>query len=121
MVKFSSSLLYLTLSAASARAGTILWTGIFNATQTVADFDVWSWSNEIEYWQWYNHGSEPTADYLALSPDYMNPADTSDAQGIKITIDGTSFWDGQTMERSEIIPQTSENLGEGHLFVFPSL
>lgn len=45
-----------------------------------------SWSSEIGDWQWYIHGSEPTADYLALSSSYKNPADTTDAQGIKITI-----------------------------------
>ncbi|KAF8577697.1 carbohydrate-binding module family 1 protein [Ramaria rubella] len=109
------------LYAASARAGTILWSGFFNASSKVSDFDAWSFSNEIGNWQWYIHGSEPTADYLALSPSYKNPADTTDVQGIKITIDGTSFWEGQTMERTEIIPQTSANLGTGHVYYHFSL
>ncbi|KAH8114536.1 hypothetical protein DFH11DRAFT_1595058 [Phellopilus nigrolimitatus] len=111
----------LSLFITFARAGTVIWSGIFNSSATVADFDDWSWSNEIQPWQWYIHGSSPTANYLDLSPSFKNPADTSDAQGIKITIDGTSFWEGQTMERTEIIPQTSANLGTGHLYYHFSL
>ncbi|KAL5482714.1 hypothetical protein ACEPAI_9308 [Sanghuangporus weigelae] len=108
------------LFAATARAS-IVWRGIFNSSSTVADFDKWSWSNQIQPWQWYIHGSGATSTYLGLSPSFKNPADTSDAQGIRITIDGTAFWNGQTMERSEIIPQTSANLGTGHLFYHFSL
>jgi len=120
-MKLGSTFVSLALCAASARAGTILWSGIFNSTATVAMFDEWSFSNEIAPWQWYIHGPGATSEYLALSSSYKNPADTSDAQGIKITIDGTSFWNGQTMERSEIIPQTSANLGTGHLYYHFSL
>ncbi|RHZ63546.1 hypothetical protein CDV55_103486 [Aspergillus turcosus] len=106
---------------ASSLAGTVLWSGIFNSSATVEDFDDWSWSNQIEPWQWYIHGSGKTTEYLGLSPDYKNPADTSDAQGLRITIDGTSFWNGQTMERSELIPQTTADLGSGHLYYHFSL
>lgn len=35
--------------------------------------------------------------------------------------DGTSFWNGQNMERSELIPQTTANLGSGHLYYHFSL
>ncbi|EIN05271.1 hypothetical protein PUNSTDRAFT_75168 [Punctularia strigosozonata HHB-11173 SS5] len=105
----------------SAHAGTVLWNGFFNSSFTVADFDKWSFSNEIQPWQWYIHGPGATSEYLAVSADYKNPADTSEAQGIKTTIDGTSFWNGQTMERTEIIPQTSANLGTGHLYYHFSL
>ncbi|KAF7133804.1 hypothetical protein CNMCM5793_005216 [Aspergillus hiratsukae] len=105
----------------SSLAGTVLWSGIFNSSATVEDFDEWSWSNQIEPWQWYIHGSGKTTEYLGLSPDYKNPADTSDAQGLRITIDGTSFWNGQTMERSELIPQTTADLGSGHLYYHFSL
>ncbi|EJC98099.1 uncharacterized protein FOMMEDRAFT_97385 [Fomitiporia mediterranea MF3/22] len=111
----------LLLGAASVRAGNVIWSGIFNSSATVANFDKWSWSNQIQPWQWYIHGSGATTEYLELSPSFKNPADTSDAQGIKITIDGTAFWNGQTMERSEIIPQTSTNLGTGHLYYHFSL
>ncbi|KZS92183.1 hypothetical protein SISNIDRAFT_413319 [Sistotremastrum niveocremeum HHB9708] len=116
-----SSLAFLSLLAASARAGTVIWNGFFNSSFVVADFDKWSFSNEIQPWQWYIHGPGATSEYLAVDPSYKNPADTTDAQGIKITIDGTSFWNGQTMERSEIIPQTSANLGTGHLYYHFSL
>ena len=58
----------------------------------------------------YIHGPGATSDYLALGSDFANPAG-KDATGVKVTIDGTSNWNGQTMERTELIPQTSENLG----------
>ncbi|PKX95176.1 glycoside hydrolase family 131 protein [Aspergillus novofumigatus IBT 16806] len=106
---------------ASSLAGSVLWSGIFDSSATVADFDKWSWSNQIGAWQWYIHGSGKTSEYLGLSPDFKNPADTSDAQGVRITIDGTSFWNGQNMERSELIPQTTANLGSGHLYYHFSL
>lgn len=96
-----------------------------------------SWSNQVGAWQWYIHGNASTDNYLGLSPDHKNPADTSDAQGVRITIvgyipssremeadnsqDGTSFWNGQDMERSELIPQTKADLGSGHLFYHFSL
>jgi len=116
-----SSLALVSLLSASANAGSVIWSGLFNSTFTDATFDQWSWSNEIQPWQWYIHGSAATSKYLDVSPSYKNPADTSEAQGIKITIDGTSFWNGQTMERSEILPQTSANLGTGHLYYHFSL
>jgi len=115
------SILTLALLSASAKAGSILWSGIFNSSQTVAYFDDWSWSNQIAPWQWYIHGSGATSEYLGLSPSFKNPADTSDAQGLRTTIDGTAFWNGQTMERTEVIPQTSTNLGTGHLYYHFSL
>ncbi|KUM57247.1 hypothetical protein ACN42_g9941 [Penicillium freii] len=104
-----------------AEAGEVLWSGRFNASATVADINKWSWSNQVGAWQWYIHGNASTDKYLGLSPDHKNPADTSDAQGIRITIDGTSFWHGQDMERSELIPQTKADLGSGHLFYHFSL
>ncbi|EJD50228.1 hypothetical protein AURDEDRAFT_182619 [Auricularia subglabra TFB-10046 SS5] len=106
---------------ALARAGTVLWNGFFNSSFTAATFDQWSWSNQIEPWQWYIHGSQATSRYLDVQTSYKNPADTSEAKGVKTTIDGTAFWNGQTMERTEIIPQTKANLGSGHLFYHFSL
>ncbi|KAF8510881.1 hypothetical protein BU17DRAFT_77622 [Hysterangium stoloniferum] len=111
----------LCLCTASATAGTVLWDGFFNASSKISDFDAWSFSNKTGKWQWYIHGSEPTATYLNLSFCYKNPADTTSAQGIRTTIDGTSFWHNQTMQRTEIIPQTSVNLGTGHLYYHFSL
>ncbi|PWY77406.1 hypothetical protein BO70DRAFT_363336 [Aspergillus heteromorphus CBS 117.55] len=116
-MKSSLSLLAL---PASALAGTVRWSGIFNSSATVAELDEWSWSNQIEPWQWYIHGTANTSEYLGLSSSFKNPA-ASDAQGLRTTIDGTSFWEGQTMERTELIPQTTADLGSGHLYYHFSL
>ncbi|KAH7928411.1 carbohydrate-binding module family 1 protein [Leucogyrophana mollusca] len=96
-------------------AGTNVWSGSFNAYSTVADFDNWSWSNEVGEYQWYIHGSQPTSHYLALDPSYKNPADSSETHGLKLTIDSTATWNSN-MERTELIPQTTQNLGTGELF-----
>lgn len=53
------------------------------------------------------HGSQPVANYVNLSPSYKNPADSGSTQGAKITLDSTAYWNGQTMRRTELIPQTS--------------
>ncbi|PWY81321.1 hypothetical protein BO83DRAFT_434683 [Aspergillus eucalypticola CBS 122712] len=110
---------------ASTLAGSVLWSGVFNSSYTVADFDEWSWSNEIAPWQWYIHGDGETSEYLALSSDYKNPA-ASDAQGLRTRLDNTSFWEGQSMQRTELIPQMSpsssaSDLGSGHLYYHFSL
>ncbi|KAF5314407.1 hypothetical protein D9619_011819 [Psilocybe cf. subviscida] len=105
----------------SASAGTVVWNGFFNSSFTSATFDKWSWSNQIQPWQWYIHGSGSTSTYLGVSSSFKNPADTTDAQGLRTTIDGTAFWNGQTMERTEILPQTSTNIGTGHLYYHFSL
>jgi hypothetical protein len=55
---------------------------------TSTDRQKGSWSNQVGDWQWYIHGSASTETYLGLSPDNKNPADTSDEQGIRITIVG---------------------------------
>lgn len=92
-------------------------------TGTMTDPFIGSWSSEVGEYQWvsltvspqsyhftnyfcpkYIHGSQPTSHYLALSPSYKNPADTSETNGIKMTIDSTATWSGQTMERSEVDP-----------------
>ncbi|KAI0036450.1 hypothetical protein K488DRAFT_14634, partial [Vararia minispora EC-137] len=99
----------------SALAGTTVWDGSFTNYATVAAFDQWSWANEVGNYQWYIHGSGLTSEYLALDPSYKNPA-SSETHGLRVTIDGTSHWNGQTMERTEIIPQTKQNLGVGNLF-----
>jgi len=105
----------LLLLSTRARGGTTIWDGTFNNYATVADFDNWSWSNEVGTYQWYIHGTEPTSHYLALDPSYKNPADTQEIHGLKVTIDSTATWNSQ-MERAELIPQTTQNLGQGNLF-----
>jgi len=103
------------LYALSCKAGTTIWSGSFNAYPTVSAFDLWSWSNEVGEYQWYIHGLGNTSEYLALDPSYKNPADTSETNGLQITIDTTSTWNSQ-FERTELIPQTTQNLGVGELF-----
>jgi hypothetical protein len=51
--------------------------------------------------------------YVNLSPDFANPADSASSRGAKITIDSTSKWNGQTMLRTELIPQTSAAINKG--------
>ncbi|KAI0775527.1 hypothetical protein BD413DRAFT_277411 [Trametes elegans] len=99
----------------AARAGTKVWDGSFNAFETVSDFDKWSWADQVGTYQWYIHGSQPTSHYLALDPAFKNPADTAETHGLRVTIDSTATWNSN-MERAELIPQTSENLGQGNLF-----
>ncbi|KAL2814373.1 hypothetical protein BDW59DRAFT_177948 [Aspergillus cavernicola] len=96
-------------------AGTVLWSGLFNEDFTVADFDTWSWSNQIPPYQWYIHGTAPTASYLAVSADSKNPNSTlaGDAQGLRLTLDNTSSWNGQTMMRTELIPQIEGDVDLG--------
>ncbi|EGN98240.1 carbohydrate-binding module family 1 protein [Serpula lacrymans var. lacrymans S7.3] len=110
-----TAILLSTLLYRSAHAGTTIWSGSFNAYPNVSVFDEWSWSNEVGEYQWYIHGSQPTSHYLALDPSYKNPADTTEANGLKLTIDSTATWNSD-MERTELIPQTTANLGTGELY-----
>ncbi|OCB88929.1 hypothetical protein A7U60_g3884 [Sanghuangporus baumii] len=99
----------------SVHAGTVVWSGSFDAYSSASDFDNWSWSNQVGEYQWYIHGSGATSDYLALDPSYKNPADTDETQGLRVTIDSSAIWNSDGMERTELIPQTSANLGTGNL------
>lgn len=63
----------------------------------------------------YIHGSGATSKYMALDSSYKNPAQTNEKHGLKMTIDTTATWNSQ-MERAELIPQTTANLGTGTLF-----
>ncbi|KAJ7688803.1 hypothetical protein B0H14DRAFT_3906788 [Mycena olivaceomarginata] len=87
--------------------------------KAASTFDLWSFANQVGAYQWYIHGTQNTSHYLALSPSFKNPADTSETNGLKLTIDTTSTWNSQ-FERSELIPQTAPNsgnvLGTGNLF-----
>jgi Glycoside hydrolase 131 catalytic N-terminal domain len=56
-----------------------------------------------------------TSRYLNVDPSYKNPAQTNEQRGLKLTIDTTATWNSQ-MERAELIPQTTANLGTGNLF-----
>lgn len=109
------SIVTLSVLARLVYAGTTIWSGSFNYYSNVSVFDNWSWSNEVGEYQWYIHGNQSTPHYLGLSPSYKNPADTTETQGLKVTIDSTATWNSQ-MERTELIPQTTQNLGTGELF-----
>lgn len=94
----------------------VIWDGRFNDLSSSADLDKWSWSNQVGAYQWYIKGSSPTSSYINLSEDFKNPADTSSKKGAKFTLDGTAFWNGQTMRRTELIPQTTAGINKGKVF-----
>ncbi|KAL4958344.1 hypothetical protein BDW69DRAFT_179748 [Aspergillus filifer] len=101
--------------SAAVSAGDIVWSGFFNESYTVEDLDKWSWSSQIPPYQWYIHGSGETSSYLALSDTFKNPKSTAheeDIQGLRTIIDNTSSWNGQTMMRTELIPQVDTSSGE---------
>ncbi|KAF2624063.1 glycoside hydrolase family 131 protein [Macroventuria anomochaeta] len=102
------------ISAVSA--GTILWDGRFNDMTSSADLEKWSFSNPVGAYQYYIHGSGAVADYVNLDSTYKNPADTGSKQGVKITIDETAKWNGQTMLRTELIPQTTAAINKGKVY-----
>jgi hypothetical protein len=105
----------------SVSAGTILWDGRFNDLSSSSDLNNWSWSNEVGPYQYYIHGSSPVTAYVNLSPSYKNPADGGSKQGAKITLDSTAYWNGQTMRRTELIPQTTAAINKGKVFYHFSL
>lgn len=104
------------LALASAASASLLWDGRANDYASSAFLDKWSWSSQTGPYQWYIHGSGATNTYVNLSPDSKNPADTGSAQGIQISDDKTSVWNGQSMLRTELIPQTSATINKGKVF-----
>jgi hypothetical protein len=112
-----STLAFIAALLSPALAGTVVWDGRFNDVSSNADIDKWSWSNQVGPYQYYIHGSGAIDKYVNLSPSYKNPADTSSKQGVKMTIDSTSFWNGQTMRRTELIPQSTQaKIATGKVF-----
>ncbi|VUC24278.1 unnamed protein product [Clonostachys rosea] len=105
------------LSALAALVGfsnaALLWDGRFNDLSTATDLDKWSWANQVGPYQWYIHGTGATTEYVELSSSNKNPADTVSTKGAKISLTSTSFWNGQNMRRTEIIPQTKAEIGKG--------
>ncbi|USP75764.1 hypothetical protein yc1106_03038 [Curvularia clavata] len=108
-----ASLMSALLSAASAE---ILWDGRFNDMTSSADLSKWSFANPVGSYQYYIHGSGPVTDYVNLDASFKNPADKASKQGAKITIDETAKWNGQTMLRTELIPQTNAAINKGKLY-----
>jgi len=126
---FSVALAALVGSASSA----ILWDGRFNTFSSSTDLNNWSWSNQVGPYQYYivrklpmlalllhtdqvQHGPSAVTSYINLSPSYKNPADSGSTQGAKFTLDSTSFWNGQTMRRTELIPQTTAAIASGKVW-----
>lgn len=93
--------------AGMVAAGTTVWSGSFD-DMTVASLEDWSWSNQVGEYQWYIFGTGNTSDYVAFDASYANSADSSSSKGAKITLTDTSYWNGQTMRRTELIPQASD-------------
>ncbi|KAM0719107.1 hypothetical protein Q7P37_005012 [Cladosporium fusiforme] len=100
----------------TASAGTLLWDGRANDYDDSSFLDDWSWSNQDGPYQWYIHGDGDASSYVNLGKSNKNPADTGSKQGIQITNDKTSSWNGQTMLRTELIPQTSAAINEGKVY-----
>lgn len=100
-----------------AAAGTTVWDGSFN-DMTVSSLEDWSWSNEVGDYQWYIYGTGDTSDYVGFDASYANPADSTSTKGAKITLTDTSFWNGQTMRRTELIPQVDDtsSISSGTLY-----
>ncbi|KAI0096376.1 hypothetical protein GGR51DRAFT_543530 [Nemania sp. FL0031] len=103
-------------SSQLAACGTVLWDGRFNNLTSATDLNNWSWANQVGPYQYYIHGSGEVTDYVNLSPDYKNPADSGSKQGVKITLDSTAYWNGQTMRRTELIPQTTAAINSGKVW-----
>ncbi|KAF2847001.1 glycoside hydrolase family 131 protein [Plenodomus tracheiphilus IPT5] len=97
-------------------AGTTIWDGRFNDMTSSADLEKWSFSNPVGAYQYYIHGSGAVDKYVNLDAKFKNPADTGSKQGVKITIDETSKWNGQTMLRTELIPQTTAAINKGKVY-----
>ena len=109
-----------TLSAFASLAGLasaeLLWDGRFNDLESAEDLAEWSWENPVGPYQYYIHGDGPVTEYVELSADHGNPNDTSSAQGAKITLTDTAYWNGQNMRRTELIPQTNAAIAQGKVF-----
>jgi len=103
------------LFTAFAKAA-ILWDGRFNEFSTSAGLNAWSWSNEVGPYQYYIHGSGAVDEYINLSSSYKNPSDSGSKQGAKFTLDSTAYWNGQTMRRTELIPQTTAAIAAGKVW-----
>ena len=114
----SSPLTLLTLGATTlpSTSAKIIWGGRANRQTSSAFLENWSWSNQVGPYQYYIHGPSPVSDYVNLDAAYKNPADKGSKRGFQITIDETSNWNGQTMFRTELIPQTKAKINEGLVY-----
>ena len=56
------------------------------------------------------------SEYVELAAGNKNPADEASDKGAKVTLTKTSFWNGQNMRRTELIPQTTAPIAQGKVF-----
>lgn len=112
---------FIGLLASTATTATLLWDGRLNNYSDASFLDDWSWEDAKGPYQYYIHGSGPRKDYVSMSKDFKNPADSGSRQGLRISVDETSSWNGQEMMRTELIPSTDSAINEGSVFYHFSL
>ncbi|KAJ8067487.1 hypothetical protein OCU04_004831 [Sclerotinia nivalis] len=112
---FSKKALAALIGSVTSANSAILWDGRFDSS-TMADLEAWSWSNAVGDYQNYIHGTSNFTKYVALDSTYKNPADSGSSLGAKITLDSTSYWEGQNMRRTELIPQTKAAIASGKVY-----
>lgn len=102
----------------AAAAGTLLWDGRFNDLNASTVLNKWSWSNEVGPYHIILCVKVPTESSYhsdSYSTDHQQSQHTlishlhaitlqtqAVARVFKITLDSTSYWNGQTMRRTEI-------------------
>lgn len=107
----------LTLAASCATTtAKLLWDGRANGQTSSAFLAKWSWSNPVGPYQYYIHGSQPVKHYVNLAPAYRNPADKGSKRGFQVRLDETAKWEGQSMYRTELIPNTKATINEGMVY-----
>ena len=112
-----SPLTALTLAlTATTTTAKILWDGRANGQTSSAFLSQWSWSNQVGPYQYYIHGPEPVTRYVKLQEGFKSPHDAGSKRGFQLTVDSTSKWNGQSMLRTELIPQTTAPINKGKVF-----
>ncbi|KAF2155067.1 glycoside hydrolase family 131 protein [Myriangium duriaei CBS 260.36] len=102
-------------------AGTVLWDGRFNDVSTCQQLGNWSFANPVGPYQYYIHGRGPVDQYVNLSPEFKNPADTSSFKGAKLTIDNSSHWWNQPKFETQLVPNTKAPINAGKVYYHFSL
>jgi len=109
-----------------ATEGTIIFNGNFNEYKTRKDFDTWSFSNQGNWpYQTYIYGAmtPPTtmSTFVDLAQSYRAPIDSTANQGIRVMINGSSHWNGNTMERTELVARIDQSAFSGVKYLHFSL
>ncbi|KAG9258488.1 uncharacterized protein F5Z01DRAFT_198915 [Emericellopsis atlantica] len=104
------------LATATLTSAAVLWDGRLNDLESAEDLNKWSWATPVGPYQYYIHGNGPVTEYVEFSPEHKNPNDTASAQGVKITLTDTAYWNGQNMRRTELIPETDAAIASGKVW-----